>query len=568
MKRKLLAVLISIALIATVMVPVLGTLASEVETSPAPESSPAAEEEKQTEVDNSKIKQTEVCEGFEEKQTKVDSEEQMQTGEKQDSATVEPQASEQTDTPSITEVSADPTATLTPETTNEPEQTEEVPTDVPAETEIPTAEPTNEPTEEPTPEPSVEPSTEPTEVPELKAGISANQRSAFSGEGISATVHVEGGVAPYNVKVTVSRDGTVLCDNTYVMELSGDLNAAAIADGFGTHTIAAVITDADGNSMSMAVSIPVAVKEAETRAEWEATIRGAELIGDWREDILAIARTQLGYHESSRNFIVREDGSVQGWTRYGALSGMPYEEWCAMFVTFCMKYAEIPEADYPHFSGCERWLNALDALGAFESRQSGYEPQPGDLIFFNWDEESDADHIGIVESVRDGWVNTIEGNSGRQVRRQSYALNDTQIMGYGNTTKMMDRAGALAEPTPAPTPVPIENVEGRLAAINADGVNLREMPTTESIVLAVLNQDTRVTVVNAELYDGEIWYRVEREGVQGYVRSDLLTIEEAKANEEQEARDMNGVKPSGDSWQAGQEGVSFGFDVDGAERYL
>lgn len=541
MKRKLLAVLISVALIVTIMVPVLGTMASEVETTAAPES-PAAEETKQTEVQNDDAKQTEVGT----QTTPASAGDQV-------SASDETQAPNQTDLPAATEATADPTAAST---------------DAPAATDAQTAEPTSAPSEGATAEPTVEttaaPSAEPTAVPELNVGISANQRSAFSGDGISASIHVEGGAAPYSVKVTVSRGGEVLSENTYAMAAAGDLNAAAVANKFGEHIFSAVITDANGNSKSVSASVPVAVKEIETPAEWEATMSQIELSGDWREDILAIARTQLGYHESNRNFIVCEDGIVRGWTRYGALSGTPYEDWCAMFVSFCLEYAEIPAADYPRDSGCESWRKAMDALGAFESRQSGYEPQPGDLVFFNRDEERDADHMGIIESVGAGWINVIEGNSESQVRTQGYALNDDQIIGYGNTTKLMDRAGALEETKP----VAIGDLEGSVAAINTDGVNLREMPTTVSKVLAVLNKDASVTLIGAVESYGKIWYLVKTDEIQGYVRGDLLTIAEPETDVEEETTDMNGVKPSGESWLAGQESVSFGFEVDGAESYV
>ena len=547
MKRKLLAVLISVAVIATIMVPVLGTMASEVETTAATES-PAAEATKQTEVQKDDTNQTEVGNAT-----------QTTAAADQDSSPNETQAPQQTELPAATEAPADPTAAAPTETNDMPEQTEAAPTEAPAATDTATAEPTAAPSSEPT----AEPGAETTEVPELIAGISANQRSAFSGDGISSTIHVEGGVAPYSVKVTVSRGGEVLSDNTYAMTASGDLNAAAVANKFGEHIFCAVITDAKGSSKSLSASIPVAVKEIETPAEWEATMSQVELSGDWREDILAIARTQLGYHESTRNFIVCEDGIVRGWTRYGALSGTPYEDWCAMFVSFCLEYAEISVADYPRDSGCESWRKAMDALGAFESRQSGYAPQPGDLVFFNRDEERDADHMGIIESIGAGWINVIEGNSESQVRTQGYALNDDQIIGYGNTTKLMERAGALEETTP----VAIGDLEGSTAAINTDGVNLREMPTTVSKVLAVLNKDACVTLIGAEESYGKIWYLVKTDGIQGYVRGDLLTIAEPEADAD-ETTDMNGVKPSGESWLAGQESVSFGFEVDGAECYV
>ena len=79
--------------------------------------------------------------------------------------------------------------------------------------------------------------------------------------------------------------------------------------------------------------------DLETAADWEATMSGVVLTGDYRADLLAIAETQLGYCESTRNFIIDEAGLVKGYTRYGQWYGIPYGDWCAMFVSFCLRYA-------------------------------------------------------------------------------------------------------------------------------------------------------------------------------------------------------------------------------------
>ena len=60
-----------------------------------------------------------------------------------------------------------------------------------------------------------------------------------------------------------------------------------------------------------------------------------------------------------------------------------------------------------------------------------YTPIPGDYIFFDWDGGSDPAHVGAVLYVENGWVYTIEGNSGGRVAVQRYALSDPGIVGYG-----------------------------------------------------------------------------------------------------------------------------------------
>lgn len=69
-------------------------------------------------------------------------------------------------------------------------------------------------------------------------------------------------------------------------------------------------------------------------------------------------------------------------------------------------------------------------------QDGNYEPRPGDLIFFDWDDGDEgqngvADHVGIVEKVEDGIVYTVEGNSSNACRQRQYAKGHYEIFGYG-----------------------------------------------------------------------------------------------------------------------------------------
>ncbi|MBR2009785.1 MAG: hypothetical protein IJ936_06650, partial [Peptococcaceae bacterium] len=76
--------------------------------------------------------------------------------------------------------------------------------------------------------------------------------------------------------------------------------------------------------------------DVENRQIWEATMQNVELTGDWCADVVAIAESQLGYTESTRNYQVGADNAIYGYTRYGDWYGSPYGDWCAMFVSFCL----------------------------------------------------------------------------------------------------------------------------------------------------------------------------------------------------------------------------------------
>ena len=184
--------------------------------------------------------------------------------------------------------------------------------------------------------------------------------------------------------------------------------------------------------------------DLETAADWEASMSGVVLTGDYRADLLAIAETQLGYRESTRNFIIDEAGFVKGYTRYGQWYGIPYGDWCAMFVSFCLHYAGIPETAVPYESGCANWVSALSAAGLY--RPAGMAaPVKGDIIFFDNDGDGSADHVGLVAGVTEDepGIKTIEGNSADRVQYLSYNSSASNILGYAEIPAEPD---AQAEP--------------------------------------------------------------------------------------------------------------------------
>ena len=181
--------------------------------------------------------------------------------------------------------------------------------------------------------------------------------------------------------------------------------------------------------------------DVETQADWEATLRDVTLTGEWPLDVLAVAESQLGYQESSRNFAINEDGKLKGYTRYGAWYGDPYGDWCAMFASFCLHYAEV--GDFPLEANCQRWIEALrdEKYDLYreahpEEPEEPYLPQPGDLIFFDWESGDEADHVGFVAEfipASDGvpaQVKTLEGNAGDRVQYETYEAADSRILGY------------------------------------------------------------------------------------------------------------------------------------------
>ena len=124
----------------------------------------------------------------------------------------------------------------------------------------------------------------------------------------------------------------------------------------------------------------------------------------------------------------RQVGNVGGqpyWSWYGFNSRV---EWCACFVSWCYGQMGLSE---PRFAACQSqgipWFQSHGQWGA-----RGYDNlAPGDAIFFDWDLDGRADHVGIVIGTDGSRVYTVEGNSGDACKIRSYDVNYECIKGYG-----------------------------------------------------------------------------------------------------------------------------------------
>lgn len=197
--------------------------------------------------------------------------------------------------------------------------------------------------------------------------------------------------------------------------------------------------------------------DLESAAVWERSFSGVELTGIWAEDLIAIAETQLGYQESTKNYQVMEDGiTIKGITRYGRWYGAPYGDWCAMFVSFCLHYAEIPDTAVPYDEGCPHWVAVLSRPEwALYHESKDYTPKKGDIVFFDNNEDDCADHVGLVRKVEEDSLTVIEGNSGNSVRSREYPLDDPCLIGYAALPENPNPPTPDTEPATAETTEPV-----------------------------------------------------------------------------------------------------------------
>ena len=260
-------------------------------------------------------------------------------------------------------------------------------------------------------------------------------------------------LAVYAVKITTDPDAAqevATMDDSkkqLLKDIFWQMNEISSSTSTQTETIIETSDDGNGNIVETEVTvtrtylyITVSHKTAEEMADQfsfheDQREQMAELLADennslWSQvlygitggdgEIVTVALSQVG-----------NTGGAPYWSWYGFGSRV---EWCACFVSWCANECGYIDAGViPKFAAC-----ASQGVPWFKERglwqDNSYEPRPGDIIFFDWDDggqDGSSDHVGIVEKVENGRVYTVEGNSGDSVRQNSYPVGYYEIYGYG-----------------------------------------------------------------------------------------------------------------------------------------
>ena len=147
------------------------------------------------------------------------------------------------------------------------------------------------------------------------------------------------------------------------------------------------------------------------------SLAGVEFVNGTRpgnQAVVDIAKSQVG-----------NVGGQPYWSWYGFSSRV---EWCACFVSWCYGQMGLSE---PRFAACQSqgipWFQSHGQWGGRDYANIA----PGDAIFFDWDLDGSADHVGIVVGTDGSRVYTVEGNSGDACKIKSYSLTYECIKGYG-----------------------------------------------------------------------------------------------------------------------------------------
>lgn len=170
--------------------------------------------------------------------------------------------------------------------------------------------------------------------------------------------------------------------------------------------------------------------DVETPEEWQAANAEAVMTGNWDEDLLSVAKTQLGYEQSEKNFeIDPADGvTLHYYSRYGQSYGNPYGEWDVMFLSYCLKYAGIPQSAIPQEASVLSLRSSMSDMDWLLDGEDGSAANVGDIVIYNKyvtrtvAVDSSAD--GAADDLDDQFSMDAEGENGAELEESGASALD------------------------------------------------------------------------------------------------------------------------------------------------
>lgn len=257
--------------------------------------------------------------------------------------------------------------------------------------------------------------------------------------------------------------------------------------------------------------------DVENSSIWERTLSANT--GRYGDDVLAVAKSQLGYEESTRNYQVQADGATKnGYTRYGEWFGDPYGDWNCMFTSFCVCYAGVPGSVIPTAGSVSEWIAYAGGNPRYQT--DGEQITAGDIVFVDANRDGAPDVSAVVKSVSDTDVSVIQGDVDGAVASLSYGKN--QVISYLHLTENPTAETELVEeptdpeeaepteevPEPAEETEPTEETpeEAEEVAEPTDGVTIHATASdgAEVLVSGNIPGDAEVTIVPVVLSEAEL----------------------------------------------------------------
>lgn len=146
-----------------------------------------------------------------------------------------------------------------------------------------------------------------------------------------------------------------------------------------------------------------------------------------RKNIINLALAEVGTKEKGVNNV-----KYNTWYYGKAVDGGKNQAyaWCMAFISWCANQVGISTDIIPKENYCPDAVKFFKEQGRFKTRKE-YTPQKGDIVFFDWNNNKVADHVGIVVDVSSSKITTVEGNKDDKVKKCTYSKNYSCILGCG-----------------------------------------------------------------------------------------------------------------------------------------
>lgn len=252
--------------------------------------------------------------------------------------------------------------------------------------------------------------------------------------------------------------------------------------------------------------------DLETPEEWQAANAEAVMTGNWAEDLVSVAQTQLGYEQSEKNFeIDPADGvTLRYYSRYGQSYGNPYGEWDVMFLSYCLKYAGIPQSAIPQEASVLALRSSMSDMDWLLDNEDGSAADVGDIVIYNKyvtrtvAVDSSAD--GAADGLDDLFSTDAEGENGAELEESGAAALDTAPAAEDMTT--LDTPDLPDIPDTAAPSVGSPAAEPQTTTVTdaqpVETVGIVSAVDSDAGTLTVISGDVDGKVAEVALYDADV----------------------------------------------------------------
>lgn len=255
--------------------------------------------------------------------------------------------------------------------------------------------------------------------------------------------------------------------------------------------------------------------DLETPEEWQAANAEAVMTGNWAEDLVSVAQTQLGYEQSEKNFeIDPADGvTLRYYSRYGQSYGNPYGEWDVMFLSYCLKYAGIPQSAIPQEASVLALRSSMSDMDWLLDGEDGSAADVGDIVIYNKyvtrtvAVDSSAD--GAADGLDDLFSTDAEGENGAELEESGAAALDTAPAAEDMTTLDTPDLPDTANPE-QPAAKPVDSADTAAPSVGSPAVEPQTTTVTDAqpvetvgIVSSVDSDADTLTVISGDV-DGKV----------------------------------------------------------------